>query len=51
MTSIALFPLAFAGLAYSVYPYVVPERLTLYEAAAAPESLFDLPRGRLFVLP
>jgi len=51
VTSIALFTLAFAGLAYSFYPYVVPERLTLYEAAAAPESLFIILVGALFVLP
>jgi cytochrome d ubiquinol oxidase subunit II len=46
-----LFILAFAGLAYSFYPYVVPERLTLYEAAAAPESLLIILWGALFVLP
>jgi hypothetical protein len=39
VASIALFTLAFAGLAYSFYPYVVPEKLTIYEAASAPESL------------
>ncbi len=47
----ALFTLAFAGLAYSFYPYVVPERLTLYEAASAPESLIIILVGALFVLP
>jgi cytochrome d ubiquinol oxidase subunit II len=46
-----LFILAFAGLAYSFYPYVVPERLTLYAAAAAPESLAIILWGALFVLP
>ena len=35
-----LFTLAYVGMAYSFYPYVVPDRLTIYEAAAAPESLF-----------
>ncbi len=43
--------MAFFGLAYSFYPYVVPERLTLYEAASAPESLFIILIGTLFVLP
>ncbi len=47
----ALFVLAFAGLAYSFYPYVVPEQLTLYDAAAAPESLFVILAGTVFVLP
>lgn len=46
-----LFVLAFAGLAYSFYPYVVPDRLTLYAAAAAPESLLIILWGALFVLP
>lgn len=47
----SLFALAFAGLAYSFYPYVVPERLTLYEAASAPESLMIILAGTVFVMP
>jgi cytochrome d ubiquinol oxidase subunit II len=47
----SLFVLAYLGLAYSFYPYVVPERLTIYEAAAAPESLLIILIGTLFVLP
>ena len=46
-----LFALAFAGLAYSFYPYVVPEKLTIYDAASAPESLFIILIGTAFVLP
>jgi cytochrome d ubiquinol oxidase subunit II len=46
-----LFALAFLGLAYSFYPYVVPERLTIYDAASAPESLMIILVGTLFVLP
>lgn len=42
---------AFIGMAYSFYPYVVPEKLTLYEAASAPESLFIILIGTVFVLP
>ncbi|MFW5832787.1 MAG: cytochrome d ubiquinol oxidase subunit II [Pseudomonadota bacterium] len=49
--STALITLAFVGLAYSFYPYVVPEQLTIYEAAAAPESLFIILIGTAFVLP
>jgi cytochrome bd ubiquinol oxidase subunit II len=49
--SVALFTLAFAGLAYSYYPYVVPERLTIYDAASAPESLMIILVGVCFVLP
>ena len=46
-----IFVLGFAGMAYSFYPYVVPEKLTIYEAAAAPESLMIILVGGLFVLP
>lgn len=46
-----LFSLAYIGLAYSFYPYVVPERLTIYEAAAAPESLLIILVGACFVVP
>ena len=49
--SSALITLAFVGLAYSFYPYVVPDRLTIYDAAAAPESLFVIFVGTCFVLP
>ena len=47
----AIFATGFAGLAYSFYPYVVPERLTIWEAAAAPESLGIILAGTAFVLP
>ncbi|MGY6707195.1 MAG: cytochrome d ubiquinol oxidase subunit II [Rhizobiaceae bacterium] len=47
----AIFTLGFAGLAYSFYPYVVPERMTIWEAAAAPESLAIILIGTAFVLP
>jgi len=49
--STGLFALAYVGLAYSFYPYVVPERLTIYEAAAAPESLLIILVGACFVVP
>ena len=47
----SLFILAFCGMAYSFYPYVVPEKLTLYEAASAPEALIIILAGTVFVLP
>jgi len=47
----ALFTLAYTGMAYSFYPYVVPDKLTIYESASAPESLFIILLGTLFVLP
>lgn len=49
--TVLLFALAFFGLAYSFYPYVVPEQLTLYDAAAAPESLIIILVGAAVVLP
>lgn len=51
VTSTGLFALAYLGMAYSFYPYVVPEKLTIYEAAAAPESLFIILVGALVVVP
>jgi cytochrome d ubiquinol oxidase subunit II len=47
----ALFCLAFAGLAWSFFPYIVPERLTVWQAASAPESLSIILAGALVVLP
>tara|TARA_R110000787_G_scaffold63679_11_gene144000 strand:- start:80894 stop:81904 length:1011 start_codon:yes stop_codon:yes gene_type:complete len=47
----SLFCLAFAGLAYSFYPYVVPDKISIYEAASAPESLFIILLGALVVMP
>ena len=49
--AIGLMSLGFAGMAYSFYPYVVPERMELYEAAAAPESLRIILYGALLVIP
>lgn len=37
--TVLIFVLAFFGLAYSLYPYVVIGQMTVYEAAAATESL------------
>lgn len=49
MTGIML--LGFMGMAYSFYPYVVPDKTTIYEAASAPESLMIILVGTCFVLP
>jgi cytochrome d ubiquinol oxidase subunit II len=51
LTLALIFSLGFAGLAYSFYPYVVPDRLTIWQAAAAPESLAVVLVGACFVLP
>ncbi|MEO1776710.1 MAG: cytochrome d ubiquinol oxidase subunit II [Pseudomonadota bacterium] len=47
----AIFSLGFAGLAYSFYPYVVPERMTIVDSASAPESLAIILVGTCIVLP
>ena len=49
--AVAIFTLAFAGLAYSIYPYVVIDRLTIWEAAAHPSALKVLFIGSAIVLP
>lgn len=51
LTLAAIFTLGFAGLAWSFYPYVVPDRLTIWQAASAPESLAFMLVGTAFVLP
>lgn len=50
-TTIGIFILCFFGLAYSFYPYVVPEKITILEAASAYDSLLIIFIGTLFVLP
>lgn len=47
----AIFVLGFAGLAYSFFPYVVPEKLTLWDAASARDSLFIIFIGAMVTLP
>jgi cytochrome d ubiquinol oxidase subunit II len=48
---VTLFLLAFTGLAYSFFPYVVPDKLTIWEAAASRESLMIILIGTLVTLP
>ena len=50
-STVAIFMLAFHGLAYSLFPYLVMDRLTIWEAAAAPESLMFIFVGAVIVLP
>lgn len=49
--AVVLMVLGFFGMAYSFYPYIVPEKLTIWEAAAATESLSIILVGTLVVLP
>jgi cytochrome d ubiquinol oxidase subunit II len=49
--AVGIFMLGFHGLAYSFFPYIVPDTLTVWQAAAAPESLMIIFVGALVVLP
>jgi cytochrome d ubiquinol oxidase subunit II len=49
--AVAIYVLAFIGLAYSLFPYVVIDRLTIWEAAAHPSALVFILVGTLVVLP
>lgn len=49
--AVGMFMLAFLGLAYSLYPYIVIDRLTIWEAASAPESLKIILVGAMVTLP
>jgi cytochrome d ubiquinol oxidase subunit II len=51
MAAVSIFTLAFLGLAYSLFPYVVIDRLTIWEAAAHPSGLKALFVGAAIVLP
>jgi len=49
--AVAIYVLAFAGLAYSLFPYVVMDSLTIWDAAAHPSALVFMLVGTLIVLP
>jgi cytochrome d ubiquinol oxidase subunit II len=49
--TVAIFALSFAGLAYSLFPYVVIDRITIWEAAAHPSALKVMLIGTVIVLP
>jgi cytochrome d ubiquinol oxidase subunit II len=48
---VAIYVLAFIGLAYSLFPYVVMDRMTIWEAAAHPSALVFVLVGTGVVLP
>lgn len=51
LSGVFMFILAFIGLAYSFYPYIIPDSLLIRESAIANESLFIILIGTLFVVP
>ena len=48
---VAVFVLGFLGLAYSLYPYVVIDQLTIWQAASATESLMFILVGVAITVP
>jgi cytochrome bd ubiquinol oxidase subunit II len=51
MGAVAIYVLAFAGLAYSLFPYVVMDSLTIWDAAAHESALSFVLVGTTIVLP
>ncbi len=49
--TVLIFVLAFIGLAYSLFPYIVIDRLTIWEAAAHPSALRVVLYGAAVVIP
>ncbi|UEM24291.1 cytochrome d ubiquinol oxidase subunit II (plasmid) [Skermanella mucosa] len=49
--SMALFLVSFVGLAVSVWPYVVPPHITIWDASSPPESQVFLLIGMMFLIP
>jgi cytochrome d ubiquinol oxidase subunit II len=49
--TVAIFLVAFNDLTYSLFPYLVIGRITVWEAASAPESLKFILAGVVVVLP
>lgn len=49
--AMGVFSLGFLGLAYSFFPYVILDRMTVWQAAAAPESLAFILVGAVAVVP
>jgi len=50
-STVGIFFLAFYGLAYSLFPWLVVERLTFWQAASSPEALMVIFWGVVVVLP
>ena len=51
ISALLIFVMGYLGLAISLWPWVVPYKITLWQAAAAPESLSLLLVGAVIMLP
>jgi cytochrome d ubiquinol oxidase subunit II len=47
----ALFLLCYTGLAVSLFPFIIPPNITIWQAAAAPESQLFMLYGTIPLLP
>lgn len=50
-TALALFALAYAGLGISMFPYIVPRAVTIWDAAAPPSSQLFMLAGAVAIIP
>ncbi|HCK94545.1 MAG TPA: cytochrome BD ubiquinol oxidase subunit II [Gammaproteobacteria bacterium] len=51
MIVIGMIILCFHGLAYSFFPYIIPDKMTIFEAASSTEALQFIFAGAVIVLP
>ncbi len=51
MTALGLFFLGFVGLGISIYPYIVPRAVTIWDAAAPPQSQLFMLVGAAVIIP
>lgn len=51
LAALGLFAMCYLGLTISLFPYIVPHTLTLWEAAGAPQAQAFLLIGTLFLIP
>jgi cytochrome d ubiquinol oxidase subunit II len=51
IAAMGLFAMCYLGLAVSLFPYIVPHALTLWDAAGAPQAQAFLLIGTLFLIP
>lgn len=51
LITIGIFILSFSGLAYSFFPYIIPDQMLIIDAASSPEALIIMLVGALIVLP
>jgi cytochrome d ubiquinol oxidase subunit II len=51
LLGVVIFLLCYTGLAVSLFPYIIPPKITLWQAAAAPESQLFMLYGAIPILP